>query len=139
MTDQKRPEPCVGALIFYDNKALFVKSHKWKGKYTISGGHIELGETLESALKREVREETGLEIYKLRFISFQEFIYDDAFWKRKHYIFFDFACEAKSNNVNLNSEGQEYKWAYLSDALKNMDIEPYTKRTIEHYIDKFQE
>ncbi len=58
------PEITVGAVIFNsDNKILLCKSHKWNDKYIIPGGHIELGEKMETALKREILEETGLEIY----------------------------------------------------------------------------
>ena len=54
------PEPTVGALVFNpEGKILLIKSYKWTGKYVISGGHIELGESIEQALKREVKEETG--------------------------------------------------------------------------------
>lgn len=53
---QKYPEPIVGALIFNNKDEIFLmKSHKWEGKYVIPGGHIELGETIEEALKREVK------------------------------------------------------------------------------------
>jgi len=109
-----------------------MRSHKWKGKYVMPGGHIELGETMVDALKREIREETGMKIYDIEFITLQEFIYDNRFWKRRHFIFFDFACKTKSTKVKLNSEGQEYIWASLKNASK-LPVEPYTRRTIELY------
>lgn len=59
-----------------------MKSHKWIGKYVIPGGHVELGERIEDALKREIKEETGLDIYDIEFICFQEFIYSEQFWKK---------------------------------------------------------
>ncbi len=52
---QRYPEPTVGALIFNNEGKIFLmKSHKWKGKYVIPGGHVELGETIEKALKLPV-------------------------------------------------------------------------------------
>ena len=56
MLKQRYPEPTVGALIFNtENKLLLVQSHKWRNKYVIPGGHIELGETHVAALKREIK------------------------------------------------------------------------------------
>ena len=133
---QKYPEPTVGALIFNpEGKILLIKSHKWRGKYVIPGGHIELGEKMEEALKREIKEETGLDIFDIKFICFQEFIFDNVFWKKKHFIFFDFACKTNSNEVKLNSEAEEFLWVNLEEALK-LNLEPYTKRTIEEYLKK---
>lgn len=129
--EQKYPEPTVGALIFNpEGKILLIKSHKWRGKYVIPGGHIELGEKMEEALKREIKEETGLDIFAIKFICFQEFIFDNVFWEKKHSIFFDFACKTNSTKVKLNSEAQEFLWVTLDEALK-LDVEPYTKKLLK--------
>lgn len=134
MPEQKFPEPTVGALIFNpEGKIFLIKSYKWKDKYVMPGGHIELGETTEKALKREIKEETGLDIYDIEFILWQEFIYGKEFWKKRHFIFFDFICKTDSSVVKLNSEGQGYVWVSPNEALK-LSVEPYTKKTIEEYI-----
>ena len=53
----------MGALIVNSNgEILLVKSFKWGSKYTVPGGHIELGERSEVAVRREVKEEVGLEV-----------------------------------------------------------------------------
>jgi len=135
MIRQQFPEPTVGALIFSPEGKLFLmRSHKWRNKYVVPGGHIELGEGIEDALRREVKEETGLDIYDIEFICFQEFVYDDAFWEKRHFIFFDYACRANTTNARLNSEGQEYVWVSLEEALA-LPIDPYTERAIREYID----
>ena len=60
---QQYPEPTVGALIFnLEGKLFLMRSHKWRGQYAVPGGHIELGETMEQALRREVKEETNLDL-----------------------------------------------------------------------------
>lgn len=139
MFKQQFPEPTVGALIFNpENKVFLMKSHKWGDKYVIPGGHIELGETMEKALKREIKEETGLDIYDIEFLCFQEFIFDRAFWKKKHFIFFDFVCRTNSLNVKLNTEAQKYVWASLEEAVK-LPIEPYTRHAIKDYMKKNNE
>jgi nucleoside triphosphatase len=136
MTTQQYPEPTVGALIFNpEGELLLIRSHKWHDMYVVPGGHVELGETLEEALRREVKEETGLEIHDLEFILFQEFIFDESFWKRRHFIFFDYACKTAGGDVTLNSEAQEYVWIAPQDAL-HLPMDAYTRRTIETYLER---
>jgi len=136
MTEQKFPEPTCGALIFNkEDKIFLMKSHKWKNKYVIPGGHVELGEKIEDALKREVKEETDLDVFNAVFICFQEFVYDPIFWKKKHFIFFDFACKTNSTKVQLNSEGQDFVWVTIQEAL-SLPVEPYTMKTIKEFIKK---
>ncbi|HSN76554.1 MAG TPA: NUDIX domain-containing protein [Anaerolineae bacterium] len=131
---QHYPEPTVGALIFDPEGRLFLmRSHKWGGKYVVPGGHVELGETLEAALRREVAEETGLSIYDIRFVCTQEFIYDPAFWQLRHFIFFDYACRSDETDVRLNDEAEEYVWAPVDEELR-LPIEPYTETAIRAYL-----
>lgn len=60
---QERPRAIIGALIRdEEGKILLLKSHKWLDRLTIPAGHIEFGETIINAVKREVKEETGLDI-----------------------------------------------------------------------------
>lgn len=130
---QEYPVPTVGAVIMRaDGKVLLLKSQKWHGKYVVPGGHIELGETLEHALRREIREETGLEINDIEFIKPTEFIFDPAYHKRRHFIFLDFFCKTGGSDVKLNDEAQEYAWASPEGALK-LPLEPYTEPLI-HWV-----
>ncbi len=134
MAEQQFPEPTVGALIFNrDGKLFLMKSHKWKGKWVVPGGHIELGERMEDALRREVKEETSLDIHDIEFLCFQEFIYDERFWKRSHFIFFDYACRTDATDVRLNDEAEEYVWVTLDEALA-LPVEHYTTVAIREYV-----
>lgn len=136
MAEQQFPEPTVGALIFDPDDRLFLmRSHKWRDKYVVPGGHIELGERMEEALRREVKEETALDVYDVEFLCFQEFLYDEEFWKRRHFIFFDFVCRTDSTEAVLNHEAQAYVWVSLDQAL-DMSIEPYTRVAIERVLEK---
>ena len=139
MAAQQYPEPTVGALIFNaQGEVLLMRSHKWRDKYVIPGGHIELGERMKDALRREIAEETGLAIKDIEFIGYQEFVYDDAFWKKRHFIFFDYVCRTDSVSVTLNDEAQEYVWVSLEQALA-LPVEPYTRQTIQTTIQRYAE
>lgn len=137
MSKQKYPEVTIGVLIFnQEGKIFLMRSPKWKGKYVIPGGHVELGETIEQAIKRETKEETNLDIYDIQFITYQEFIFEDSFYKKKHFIFLNYACKTKDDSsVILNEEGTEYIWATLDEALK-LSIESYSKNVILKYKEK---
>lgn len=107
-----------------------IKSHKWHDKYQIPGGHVELGERMEDAVKREIKEETGLDVHDIRFLQVQENVYDDAFYKKKHFIFLDYSAKTDATDVTLNEEGQEYVWVTLQDALK-LPVHKFARKTLE--------
>lgn len=130
MSKQNFPHPTVGALIFNPaGELLLVQSHKFHGKWVVPGGHIEVGEKMVDAVLREAKEETGLDVYDPQLIFFQEFIQDESFWQKMHFIFFDFALKTDSTNVVLNNEAEAYKWVTLGEAL-TMDVDPYTINAI---------
>lgn len=133
---QQYPQATVGAFIFNKKNELFlVKTHKWPDKYVVPGGKLELGETLVAALKREVKEETGLDVYNPKLIAVFEFIFDPSFWQKSHFIFFDYYCQAKNEKVVLDKkEASEYIWIDPKQALK-LPLEKYTKKAILKYLD----
>lgn len=136
MPEQQFPEPTVGAVIINaEGKLFLMRSHKWRDGWVVPGGHIELGERMEEALRREVKEETGLEIYDIEFLLYQEFVYDEAFWEMRHFIFFDYQCRTDMEEVSLNSEAQEYQWVEVEKAL-GLSVDRYTRRAIEKYIER---
>lgn len=136
MAEQQFPEPTVGALIINAEGKLFLtRSHKWRDGWVVPGGHVELGERMEEALRREVKEETGLEIYDIQFLMYQELVYDEAFWERRHFISFDYQCRTDMEEVRLNSEAQEYQWVTAEEALE-LPLDQYTRRAIEKYMER---
>lgn len=132
---QQYPEVTVGALIFNrQDKLLLVKSPKWLDKYTIPGGHIELGEDFKTALVREVKEEVGLDIEVKDLLNWQEAIYSKEFYKPKHFIFFDFYCTTNSAKVKIDGrEITDYIWIDPKKALKT-SLESFTRRRLGEYF-----
>jgi len=136
MSNQLYPEPTVGALIFNKVGRIFLmKSHKWGHKYALPGGHIEIGETMTDAVKREVKEETNLDVYDIVFVCFFEVIFDPAFWQKKHFIFFDFVCKTNDTDVVLNEEAQSYKWVTQQEAF-SLPLESNTEKFLKIYFEK---
>lgn len=134
-TSQVYPEPTVGALIVNsEGKILLAKSHKWFDKYTLPGGHIEVGETMIEAVKREVKEEVGLDVEVGKMLLIQEAIFAAEFYKKKHFIFIDFACRAKDDQVKLDrTEIQDYVWVYPGAAY-NLKLDSFTRKTIDQFM-----
>ncbi|HXZ98016.1 MAG TPA: NUDIX domain-containing protein [Candidatus Acidoferrum sp.] len=132
---QNYPEATVGALIVNRKREiLLVRSYKWGTKYTVPGGHIELGERSETAVKREVKEEVGLNAEPVRLLLVQEAIYPANYIKHEHYVFLDYLCLTDSSDVKLDGkEIQEYIWKTPSDALQ-LDLESFTRNLVEAYM-----
>ena len=132
---QNYPEATVGALIVNSNgEILLVKSYKWGSKYTVPGGHIELGERSEVAVRREVKEEVGLEVEPVRILLVQEAIFPADYIKHEHYIFLDYLCRATSSTVKLDGkEIQDYVWTDPNDALQ-LELESFTRNLVEEYV-----
>ena len=131
MTKQLYPEPTVGGIIFNpEDEILLVRSMKSKDRYVIPGGHIELGETMEDALKREILEETGLAIRDLQLVSVQQFVFRDSFHEKRHFIFIDYICRADTKDVKLNDEHQDFLWLPLDKAFE-LPLETFTARLLD--------
>jgi nucleoside triphosphatase len=134
---QAYPEATVGALIVNDKReVLLVRSKKWGTKYTVPGGHIELGERAEDAIVREVKEETGLDSVAEELLIVQQAIYPKDYYKHEHYVFMDYVCRALSSEVKLDGrELQSFVWVRPEDALK-LDLEEYTRRFVLKFLEK---
>ena len=132
---QRYPEPTVGAIILNGRgEMLVVRSHKWGDRYTIAGGHVEVGETLEAALRREIREEVGLEIKDIRFLMTQEAIFSREFWEKRHFIFFDFVCNCRSEHVRVDGkEIQSFEWVKPEKAV-GMKLDTFTANMVKAFL-----
>lgn len=116
-----------------DKKILLIKSHKWGDQYLLPGGHVDPGETLFEAARREGEEETGLKLKPLYCVNVGELIYDPTFYRKAHLIYFHIVCEAETDEVKLDGkELQDFIWIAPEEALK---LEKFrTRETVEKYI-----
>ena len=132
---QHYPEATVGALVVNPNgEVLIVRSVKWNDKFTVPGGHVELGERAEDAIKREVKEETGLDIESVELLLVQQAIYPEDYYRHEHFIFMDYLCQTRNSEVKLDGrELQEYSWMKPEEALK-LNMEEYTRNFVTKYL-----
>jgi 8-oxo-dGTP diphosphatase len=113
----------VGALIIADDRILLVERGKepLKGWWSLPGGLVETGELLEDALRREVREETGLEVEIISLIEiFERIMRDEAGAPEYHFVLMDYLCRVTGGTCCAADDASRVEWFELDeiDALK---------------------
>ena len=106
----ERPVVGVGAVIVRDGQVLIVKRRyePLAGRWSLPGGTLELGETLESGLIREMREETGLDVDVGPVIEvFDRIMFDEAQRVRYHFVLVDYLCWPAGGELCAGSDVDE--------------------------------
>lgn len=127
------PKIVVGCFIRNQREEiLLVKSYKWPGIWVVMGGHIEQGETIAEAVRRETMEEVGLNVKFDRVIEVAEFVNDPAFHKSKHFIALQCECHVVGEDLPKidHDEIQEARWFNPHDALQLNNLLPATKHSL---------
>ena len=101
------------------------------GHWSIPGGAVELGETLQEALRREIQEETGLLVCVGDVVEVLERITrDDQGKVRFHYVLVDYLCRVEGGRLWPATDVSEVCWAHRLK-LSAYDLRPETLRVIE--------
>ena len=114
----KRPLVGVGALIFRRDRILLAQRGKepLKGWWSLPGGLLELGELLADGVRREVREETGLEIRPLGVLKVFERIMRDAEGAPEyHYVLIDYICRIVGGDLCAGDDVCSVEWVRRRD------------------------
>ncbi len=113
-----RPFAAVSMVIFKDDKVLLIRRGKEpdKGKLSIPGGRIELGETIMEAALRETKEECGIEIELIAPMQVSEFIRKDEEDKTKfHNVIINFVAIYVSGEVEAGDDADEAFWSPVNN------------------------
>jgi len=107
----------VGGVVIRDGMVLLIRRGKppLYGRWVVPGGTVELGESLEQALVREMREETGLEVAPLEVLTVFDRIERDGERVVYHYVIVDYLCRWLGGEARAASDALEAAWAALDD------------------------
>ena len=109
----KKPIVGVGAIILDKDRILLEKrkNSPSKGKWSVPGGLVDLGETTEEAVIREVKEETGLEVYDPRLVDVVSYIsLGEKGAVMYHYVIIDYLVTSKGGKPKAASDADDLKW-----------------------------
>ena len=139
----ERPLVGVGGLVYQEDKVLLIRRGRepGRGRWSIPGGGVRLGETLKEAVKRELLEETGLEVDPLTLVEVLDRIITDADGRiRYHYVLVDYLCVIRDGTLRAGSDALEAGFFPLT-ALPQMKRTPGVEEVVrkgKFFLDKQQ-
>jgi len=104
-----------------------------KGHWSLPGGVLELGESLEKGTMREVLEETGLLVEVVELIELLDRIYTENDKIRYHYVIADYLCRVTGGASLAGSDADAVRWVERSEWIgpSALELDPITVRVIE--------
>jgi ADP-ribose pyrophosphatase YjhB (NUDIX family) len=128
----------VGALIFRRDTILLVERGRQplKGYWSLPGGAVEPGESLSAAIRREVLEETGLDVKPLSVAEiFERIMRDKAGKAEYHYVLIDYLCKVTSGELRAGDDSAAVEWVRRKD-LPSRKLTEGTLEVIERVFDR---
>lgn len=133
-----RPILAVGAIVMRDGCVLLARRGKMPGlgKWSVPGGAVDAGESLEDAARREVREECGIEVELTDTIEvIQRVTLDEAQRVRFHYVIVDYVARWLGGEAGPSDEASEVRWV-RPDEFDALDMTPGTAEVIRRMLRK---
>ena len=125
----------VGAIIVSNGRVLLVCRGRepLKGHWTLPGGVLELGESLIDGVKREIAEETGLEVEPIELVELLDRIHREGEKVRYHYVIADYLCRVTGGQLRAASDADAVRWVERAEwnSHSALKLDPITVRVIE--------
>ena len=129
----------VGAVIIEQNRVLLVQRGRepLKGKWSLPGGMLELGESLAEGVVREVQEETGLVVEVIELVELLDRVHressPDGERVRYHYVIADYLCRVVGGTLQASSDADAVRWIERAEWSSHsaLALDPITIRVIE--------
>lgn len=125
----------VGAVIVDAGRVLLVRrgTEPLKGRWSLPGGLVELGEALKAAVVREVHEETGLKVEPVELIELLDRIHRENDRVRYHYVIADYLCRVTGGALAAASDAEAVRWVERAEwnSHSALELEPIAVRVIE--------
>jgi 8-oxo-dGTP diphosphatase len=128
----ERPFIGVGGVVISGNRVLLIQrgNPPLEGQWSIPGGMLELGETLIEGVRRELAEETGLDVRVLNLIEvFERLDLDQSGKPKYHFVVLDYLCEASNEAATAGSDVVNVAWVDQAD-LERYSLTPTATRVI---------
>ena len=131
----------VGGVVVDEERALLIRrgGPPLQGEWSIPGGLLEVGETIEQGIVRELAEETGLEVQVVELIEVFERIFPappnadgtpgDPARPQYHFVILDYLCEIRGGTLSAGSDALEIAWA-REEELVNFDVTVAVSRVL---------
>lgn len=126
------PQVAVGAIVFKENKVLLVLRGKPPAEnlWSIPGGSVELGETLQEATEREIREEAGITIRAREPVyTFDVLERDNKGSVRFHYVIVDLAADYISGELKPGDDAVDVRW-FSADEVNKLKVSEATRKLL---------
>jgi len=140
----------VGGVVIDNGRTLLIRrgGPPLEGEWSIPGGLLEVGETLEQGVARELAEETGLEVQVIELIEVFERIFPapagadgtpgDPARPQYHFVILDYLCEMRGGTLSASSDALEFAWA-REEELGKFDLTVAVTRVLRKAFARMRE
>ena len=129
----------VGGVVIRGDQVLLIKrgNAPLKGRWTIPGGMLEVGERMAEGVRREIKEETGVEVEPVEVIGIFDRILKSKRRVRFHYVIVDYACRVKRGALKPSSDVLAARWITRAD-LSRFHLTAATQSAIRQGFEFFK-